>query len=44
MTEVEGKATGWSAYFDKGRWDITEKKAAAKPKSAAKKATAQKKA
>ncbi|MCA6127268.1 type I DNA topoisomerase [Thalassolituus oleivorans] len=43
MTEVEGKATGWSAYFDKGRWDITEKKAAAKPKAAAKKAPAKKK-
>ncbi len=25
MTEVEGKATGWRAYFDGGRWVVEEK-------------------
>jgi DNA topoisomerase-1 len=30
MTEVEGKATGWRAYFDGGRWVVEEKAKKAK--------------
>ena len=37
MTEIEGKATGWSAVFDGKKWQITEKKKAAPKKPAAKK-------
>ncbi|GGY31703.1 DNA topoisomerase 1 [Bacterioplanes sanyensis] len=32
MSEVEGKATGWSAYFVDGQWQV-QQKAKAKPKS-----------
>ena len=37
MTEVEGKATGWKAFYVNGKWDVTEakKKAPAKKKSKA---------
>lgn len=35
MTEVDGKATGWSAHYRDGRW-VTEKKAAPKKKAAKK--------
>jgi DNA topoisomerase-1 len=30
MTEVDGKATGWRAYFDGGRWVVEEKAKKAK--------------
>nr|WP_067289681.1 type I DNA topoisomerase [Marinobacterium profundum] len=30
MTEVEGKATGWRAYFDGGRWVVEDKAKKAK--------------
>lgn len=46
MTEVEGKATGWQAFYNDGRWSIVEGKAAAKKapaKKAAKKPAAKKK-
>lgn len=41
MTEVEGKATGWAAYFDGGRWTVQAPKKAptktkAKPKAKSK--------
>jgi DNA topoisomerase-1 len=39
MSEVEGKATGWSAYFEGGKWVVREKakaKPKAKPKAKAK--------
>jgi DNA topoisomerase-1 len=44
MSEIDGKATGWAAYFDGGKWSIQEKakakpKAKAKAKPKAKKAT-----
>ena len=47
MTEKDGKASGWSAYFNNGKWEVQEKKKAApkakakakaKPKAKAKKA------
>jgi DNA topoisomerase-1 len=38
----EGKATGWSAFYEEGKWVVTEKKATAK-KTSAKKTTAKKK-
>ncbi|MFT5594814.1 MAG: DNA topoisomerase-1 [Oceanicoccus sp.] len=38
----EGKATGWSAFYEDGKWAVTEKKSAAK-KTSAKKTTAKKK-
>lgn len=38
----EGKATGWSAFFEDGKWVITEKKTSAK-KTSAKKTSAKKK-
>ena len=35
MTEVEGKATGWSARFVEGQWvEELAKKKATKPKKA----------
>ena len=42
MTEVDGKATGWKAFFDESGWTVTgsakaKKKAPAKKKAAAKK-------
>ena len=43
MTDVDGKATGWKAFFDGGAWQVSgsakapRKKAAAKKKSAASK-------
>ena len=48
MSEIEGKASGWSAVFEDGKWVETEpkpkKKAATKKKAPAKKKTANKKA
>ncbi len=45
QTEVDGKPTGWAAYFRDGRWQVQEKKKAApKKKAAKKKAPAKKKA
>lgn len=50
QSEVEGKATGWKAFYNKGKWVVTEttKKTAAKKapakKAAAKKSPAKKKA
>ncbi|MGB1239516.1 MAG: DNA topoisomerase, partial [Pseudomonadales bacterium] len=45
MTELEGKATGWKAYYNGSKWDIelpkpkaTKAKAKAKPKKATKSA------
>ncbi len=46
MTEVDGKATGWQAFCNDGRWSIVEGKAATKKapaKRAAKKPAAKKK-
>jgi DNA topoisomerase-1 len=47
MSEIEGKASGWSAVFEDGKWVETEpkpkKKAATKKKAPAKKKTANKK-
>ena len=48
QSEVDGKATGWKAFYDGGKWNVTEakkapRKAAAK-KAPAKKAAAKKKA
>ena len=43
MTDVDGKATGWKAFFDGGVWQVSgsatapRKKAAAKKKAAASK-------
>jgi len=38
QTEVDGKATGWKAFYDGGKWTVTSKPAAkkAKPKAKAK--------
>jgi DNA topoisomerase-1 len=33
MTEVEGKATGWTAYFEGGKWVVSEAKTKAKTKT-----------
>ncbi len=46
LSEVEGKATGWSAYYNNGKWEqvVKAKKKAAKKKAARKKTTAKKKA
>ncbi|MFL0809001.1 MAG: type I DNA topoisomerase [Agarilytica sp.] len=47
QSEVEGKATGWKAFYDKGKWNVTEapaKKAPAKKAAAKKKATKKKSA
>ena len=30
MTEKDGKATGWSAWYQDGQWQVDEKKKAAK--------------
>ena len=30
MTEKDGKATGWSAYYDNGRWTVPDKKKSVK--------------
>lgn len=43
QTEEDGKPTGWAAYFRDGRWQVQEKKAAAKKKAAPKKKAAAKK-
>lgn len=42
MTEVDGKATGWAAFYRDGKW-VVEKKATAKKKAAPKKKTAARK-
>ncbi|KPH58292.1 type I DNA topoisomerase [Pseudoalteromonas sp. NEC-BIFX-2020_002] len=43
MTEVEGKATGWTAHYNAGKWvEEAKKKAAPKKKAAAKKPAAKK--
>jgi DNA topoisomerase-1 len=39
MSEVEGKASGWTAYFEGSRWVQSEPKAKAKAKKATKAAT-----
>ena len=45
MTEVDGKATGWTAHYVAGKWvEEAKKKAAPKKKAAAKKAPAKTKA
>lgn len=45
MTEVDGKATGWTAHYEGGKWvEEAKKKAAPKKKAAAKKAPAKSKA
>ncbi|MFT5085065.1 MAG: DNA topoisomerase-1 [Lentisphaeria bacterium] len=33
QSEVDGKATGWKAFYDGGKWHITEPAAPAKPKA-----------
>ncbi|SMF31173.1 DNA topoisomerase I [Alteromonadaceae bacterium Bs31] len=33
QTEVEGKATGWKAFYDNGKWVVSAKKPAAKGRS-----------
>lgn len=43
MTEVDGKATGWKAFFNHGAW-VVEGSAKPAPKKAAKKKVAKKKA
>ncbi len=44
QTEIEGKATGWKAFFEGGRWVVnqTKSKPAAKKPAAKKKATTRK--
>src|SRR5690606_18775636 len=42
MTEVDGKPTGWSAFYRDGAWVIDEKAAAAKKPAAKKKAAVKK--
>jgi DNA topoisomerase-1 len=42
MTEEEGKATGWQAFFDDGQWRVTEPKKAEPKKAPAKKAAVKK--
>ena len=46
MTEVDGKATGWTAHYINGKWKIEkpEKSAPAAKKSAKKKPSKKKKA
>jgi len=47
MTEVDGKATGWRAFYTGSRWDVEEpapKKKAARKKSARKKSSSKKSA
>ena len=46
LSEVEGKATGWSAFYKNGKWEqvVKAKKKAVKKKAAKKKTTAKKKA
>jgi DNA topoisomerase-1 len=43
MTEEDGKATGWTAHFRDGKWDIEKPAKKAPKKKAAKKKAAQKK-
>jgi len=48
-SDVEGKATGWSAFYEDGKWVVSEKKKStakktAKKKTSAKKTTAKKSA
>jgi DNA topoisomerase-1 len=44
MTEVDGKATGWTGHYDNGKWSITAAKKKVVKKKVAKKKTAKKKA
>jgi len=44
QSEEDGKATGWKAFYEGGKWAVTETKKASAKKPAAKKATAKKKA
>ena len=37
QSEVEGKATGWKAFYEGNKWSVTEKAAAKKPKKKASK-------
>ncbi len=41
QSEVDGKATGWKAFYDNGKWNVTEAKKAPR-KAPAKKASAKK--
>jgi len=43
MTEVDGKATGWTGHYDNGKWSITAAKKKVVKKKAVKKKTAKKK-
>ena len=43
MTEVDGKATGWTAHYDGGKWSISAAKKKTARKKASKKKTAKKK-
>ena len=42
MTEVDGKASGWSAHYVDGKWEETLKKKAVKKKAVKKKAVKKK--
>jgi DNA topoisomerase-1 len=45
QTEIDGKATGWKAFYEGGKWVVSsssKKKAAPKKKTSAKKSTAKK--
>ena len=46
MSEIDGKATGWMAFYRDGKWveEQAKKKAPAKKKAAAKKKATKKKA
>ncbi|MDB2377160.1 hypothetical protein N9V75_03095, partial [Luminiphilus sp.] len=44
MTDVDGKATGWKAFFDGGAWQASGTAKAPKKKAAPKKKVAAKKA
>ena len=44
QSEVEGKATGWKAFYDGGKWQITEGASTTRKKAATKKKAAKKKA
>lgn len=43
MTEIDGKATGWTGHYDNGKWAITAAKKKVTKKKTAKKKTAKKK-
>jgi len=43
MTEIDGKATGWTGHYDSGKWTISVAKKKTAKKKASKKKTAKKK-